>query len=524
MHPSVRRAPRRAAAVLATASLVVTGLAGSAHAAADDETAPLLLAGTPAAVEGSYLVVLDADPAARRGAGSQAAEKARGLGARVLHTYDTAVAGYAAQLTPGQLRQVRQDPAVAYVEADQVVSVSDTQSPVTWGLDRTDQRNLPLSGSYTYGPTGTGVRAYVVDTGVLGTHAEFSGRMAAGYTAIADGRGTTDCNGHGTHVAGTVAGTTYGVAKRATVVPVRVLGCNGSGTNSGVVAGIDWVAANAVAPAVANMSLGGGASQATDDAVQRAVSRGVTMVVAAGNENQNACNVSPARAVNAITVGSTTRTDARSSFSNFGTCVDVFAPGSDITSAWYTGTTATSTISGTSMASPHVAGVAALYLQGNPGGLARHGRELDHRQRHDRPRDRRGDGLAEPAAVLGVPGRRHHPDPHAHPDARPHRVQPGHGDVHRLARRRRLHHPAEQLLHLDGVRHPRRLPDRPGRDRPRPVPAEVERQRLGHGGQRHRLVLHRERHVQRDVRLLRLAGPGVQRLGVVHAGHASAVT
>ena len=367
MHPTVRRAPRRAAAVLATASLVVTGLAGSAHAAAADETAPLLLAGTPAAVEGSYLVVLDADPAARRGAGSQAAEKARGLGARVLHTYDTAVAGYAAQLTPGQLRQVRQDPAVAYVEADQVVSVSDTQSPVTWGLDRTDQRNLPLSGSYTYGPTGTGVRAYVVDTGVLGTHAEFSGRMAAGYTAIADGRGTTDCNGHGTHVAGTVAGTTYGVAKRATVVPVRVLGCNGSGTNSGVVAGIDWVAANAVAPAVANMSLGGGASQATDDAVQRAVSRGVTMVVAAGNENQNACNVSPARAVNAITVGSTTRTDARSSFSNFGTCVDVFAPGSDITSAWYTGTGATNTISGTSMASPHVAGVAALYLQGNPG-------------------------------------------------------------------------------------------------------------------------------------------------------------
>ena len=524
MHPSARRAPRRAAAVLATASLVVTGLAGSAHAAAADETAPLLLAGTPAAVEGSYLVVLDAEPAAQRGAGSRAAEKARGLGARVLHTYDTAVAGYAAQLSPGQLKKVREDPAVAYVEADQVVSVSDTQSPVTWGLDRTDQRNLPLSGSYTYGPTGTGVRAYVIDTGVLTTHSEFAGRTAAGYTAISDGRGTTDCNGHGTHVAGTVAGTTYGVAKRATVVPVRVLGCNGSGTNSGVVAGIDWVAANRVAPAVANMSLGGGASQATDDAVQRAVARGVTMVVAAGNENQNACNVSPARAVNAITVGSTTRTDARSSFSNFGSCVDVFAPGSDITSAWYTGTSATNTISGTSMASPHVAGVAALYLQTNPGatpatvtssltGNATTGLVT-------------GAGTGSPNRLLysALPGRRHHADPDADPDPHAHRVHPRHGDVHRVAGLRRLDHAAEQLLHLHGVRHPRRLPDGAVRDRLRPVPAQVERQRLGHRRQRHRLVVDGDGDLQRHLGLLPVAGPRVQRVGVVHPDHAPAVT
>jgi subtilisin family serine protease len=209
------------------------------------------------------------------------------------------------------------------------------------------------------------VTAYVIDTGIQ-PHNEFSGRLGSGYTAINDGRGTTDCNGHGTHVAGTVGGTTYGVAKQVTLVPVRVLGCDGSGTNSGVIAGMDWVAGRG-GPAVANMSLGGGASTATDSAVSRMTSSGVTTVVAAGNENQNACNVSPARASSAITVGSTTNTDARSSFSNWGSCVDIFAPGSNITSAWIGSTSATNTISGTSMASPHVAGVAAQYLQTNPG-------------------------------------------------------------------------------------------------------------------------------------------------------------
>ncbi|MEM1082053.1 MAG: S8 family peptidase, partial [Pseudomonadota bacterium] len=193
-----------------------------------------------------------------------------------------------------------------------------------------------------------------------------AGRVAAGFTAISDGRGSSDCNGHGTHVAGTVAGTTWGVAKNATIYPVRVLGCNGSGSNSGVIAGMDWIAANHVKPAVANMSLGGGASAATDNAVTNMRNAGVTVVVAAGNENQNACNVSPARSANAITVGSTTSSDVRSSFSNFGTCVDIFAPGSSITSAWYNSNSATRTISGTSMASPHVAGIAALYLSVNP--------------------------------------------------------------------------------------------------------------------------------------------------------------
>jgi hypothetical protein len=206
----------------------------------------------------------------------------------------------------------------------------------------------------------------VIDTGVLGTHQEFAGRVGNGYTAINDGRGTTDCNGHGTHVAGTIGGSTYGVAKQVTLHAVRVLGCNGSGTTTGVIAGVDWVTQNHVEPAVANMSLGGGASTALDQAVSNSIASGVSYAIAAGNDNANACNGSPARVSAANTVGSTTSTDARSSFSNFGTCVDLFAPGSSITSAWYTSTTATNTISGTSMATPHVAGALALYLQTTP--------------------------------------------------------------------------------------------------------------------------------------------------------------
>ena len=280
--------------------------------------------------------------------------------------YENVLPGFVIQASQKQLQRLLIDARVDYVEQDGVVTANATQTGATWGLDRVDQRNMPLDSSYTYDTTASNVHAYIIDTGILGSHTEFTGRMGNGYTAITDANGTNDCNGHGSHVAGTVGGSTYGLAKQATMHPVRVLGCTGSGTNSGVIAGMDWVTANHVKPAVANMSLGGGASQATDDAVTAMHNAGVTVVVAAGNDNLNACNYSPARAPAAITVGSTTNTDARSSFSNFGTCLDLFAPGSSITSAWYTNSTAINTISGTSMASPHAAGVAALYLANNP--------------------------------------------------------------------------------------------------------------------------------------------------------------
>jgi subtilisin family serine protease len=264
------------------------------------------------------------------------------------------------------LKRLLADPRVAFVEEDGYVQLDATQSGATWGLDRSDQRALPLNGTYVYNSTGSGVRAYVIDSGILSSHSEFSGRMLSGYTAIADGRGTTDCNGHGTHVAGTIGGTTWGIAKSVRLVPVRVFGCSGGSANSTIIAGIDWVRQNRVLPAVANMSLGGGASSATDTATNNLINSGVVVVVAAGNSNANACNYSPARTAAAITVGSTASNDSRSSFSNYGSCLDIFAPGSSIRSAWYTSTTASNTISGTSMASPHVAGAAAKYLSTSP--------------------------------------------------------------------------------------------------------------------------------------------------------------
>ena len=254
------------------------------------------------------------------------ATQARGT---VKQMYSSAINGFVIQTRASKkVAMLLNDPRVAYIEADQVVSIGATQNNATWGLDRIDQANLPLNNTYNYDFDGTGVNAYVIDTGIRITHNLFGGRGRSGYTAINDGNGTNDCQGHGTHVAGTIGSSTYGVAKDATLYAVRVLGCDGSGSNSGVIGGVDWVAANHIKPAVANMSLGGGASTALDNAVNAAVSQGITMVVAAGNDNSNACSYSPARAASAMTVGSTTSSDARSSFSNYGTCLDIYAPGS----------------------------------------------------------------------------------------------------------------------------------------------------------------------------------------------------
>jgi len=314
--------------------------------------------------EGSYIVVMrssdDLD-----GAEVEIAKS----GGRTEKRFSHAINALSVKMKHSEVARIRNNPKVLFVELDQPMYALDTQTnPPSWGLDRVDQRTLPLNSSFTASANGAGVDVYIVDTGIFTTHTDFSGRLRSGFSAINDGRGSNDCNGHGTHVAGTTAGTAYGIAKSATLIPVRVLGCDGSGTNTGVIAGLDWIVSHhsAGTPAVANMSLGGGASAALDTAVQNVINDGVVMAVAAGNSNANACNYSPARAANAITVGATERTDVRASYSNFGTCLDIFAPGSGITSAWINSTTATNSISGTSMASPHVAGVAAVLLGTNP--------------------------------------------------------------------------------------------------------------------------------------------------------------
>ena len=319
-------------------------------------------------VENNYIVVLDDNWIGEKGIFSIAPYIAAEMSAmhkgQLKHVYQHAINGFAVEMTPEEAEALSNDYRVAYVEEDGLVTADATQSNPPWGLDRIDQRNLPLNAIYTFNWTGAGVFAYVIDTGIRTSHTQFGGRATNVFDAF--GGNGQDCNGHGTHVSGTIGGSTYGVAKSVNLRGVRVLNCSGSGTNSGVIAGVDFVRLNHSNPAVANMSLGGGASSALDTAVNNLSNSGVAIAVAAGNSNANACNSSPARAANAITVGSTTTSDARSSFSNFGTCLDLFAPGSGILSAWFTSNTATATLSGTSMASPHVAGVAALYKQQNP--------------------------------------------------------------------------------------------------------------------------------------------------------------
>lgn len=337
--------------LLAVALLLLVSLLSASPAGASSPAALHKAIGK--AVPGSYIVVLKSGGNARSVAGiAKVSPK---------FVYASALSGFAAQLTAGQLNALRNNPAVAYVEEDAVVTLDATQTMDAngdpWGLDRIDQRNLPLSRTYTYNSTGAGVRAYIIDTGLQANHPQFGSRAQNVYDAL--GGNGADCNGHGTHVGGTVAGSTYGVAKGAYLRGVRVLGCNGSGSTSGIIAAIDWVRLNAIKPAVANMSLGGSYSSSLNTAVTNLANSGVFVAVAAGNSNANACNASPASAAAAYTVAASDRTDTKASFSNYGSCVDGYAPGVAIKSAWLS--SGVNTINGTSMASPHVAGVAALY-------------------------------------------------------------------------------------------------------------------------------------------------------------------
>ena len=332
------------------------------------------------AIPDQYIVVFSDDVTDVRGLARQLAAA---HGSSTQFIYQHALKGFAARLSPAAAQALEQNPNVAYVEQDQAMAVNATDvlaSGEPWGLDRIDQTSLPLNSTYTYAATGSGVVAYIIDTGIRTTHTEFGGRAIGGFSAFSDAYGSEDCNGHGTHVSGTVGGSTYGVAKAVTLVAVRVLDCEGNGTTSGVIAGIDWVTTKHASPAVANMSLGGGASTALDDAVRASIAAGVGYAIAAGNGNilgwaQNACNYSPARVAEAMTIGATTISDSKTSWSNYGSCVDWFAPGSAIKSAWSTDDSAVNTISGTSMATPHTTGVAALYLQAYPAATPRQVRD-----------------------------------------------------------------------------------------------------------------------------------------------------
>ena len=345
------------------AAVMIAPRDAGASAAAE---APIRNAGGPGVIKDSYIVVF-ADAVGRGAVGVAARGLASRHGGRVTHTYNSALAGFAAVMTERQARRVAADRAVAYVEPDRMVRVaSDQADPPSWGLDRIDERYLPLDQNYNYDTTATWVNVYVIDTGIRASHDEFGGRASYGRDTVNEDNIASDCNGHGTHVAGTIGGARFGVAKAVRLIAVKVMNCAGEGTTSNIVQGIDWVTANHVKPAVANMSVGGSGSDSIDDAVKASTDQGITYVVSAGNNDDDACDYSPARVLDAITVGATESDDDRWSGSNKGSCLDLFAPGRSITSALNTSDTATGTKSGTSMAAPHVAGAAALYLSKSP--------------------------------------------------------------------------------------------------------------------------------------------------------------
>ncbi|MFF7181166.1 S8 family serine peptidase [Streptomyces sp. NPDC008121] len=361
-HKRVRRTKLIVVATAIAAATGVTALttpfAGAATAPAEGTVHGL---GAEGAVAGSYVVLLDEN--------ADKGKLAEEYGGTLRRSYDSAVNGFSVNgMSETEAKRLAADPAVAKVVQNKKFTINATQAdPPSWGLDRVDQADTAGDAKYTYpDKAGEGVTAYVIDTGVRVTHKDFEGRAADGFDAIDNDNTAQDGNGHGTHVAGTLAGATYGVAKKAKIVAVRVLDDNGSGTTEQVVAGIDWVTENHQGPSVANMSLGGGADPALDEAVKKAIAAGVTFGVAAGNESSDAGQGSPSRVQEALTVASSTKNDEQSDFSNFGAVVDLYAPGSDIASAWNDSDTGTKTISGTSMATPHVVGAAAVYLAGHP--------------------------------------------------------------------------------------------------------------------------------------------------------------